>query len=116
MVGLDEIDFCTPTACGFAEDGRVIEIEEVAELGRVLFSMRWFALNGEGARKETADLGALGEVWGVFRRVMFALEFILAFGRTPGEGEGDLLGDGGRVEALGRGGTPFTLRGDGGRS
>lgn len=112
-VELDEIDFCTPVACGLTEGGREMEIEEVVEPGTVLFSERWFTLNGEGARKETADLG---ELWGVLRTVMLALEFILAFGRATGEGEGNLLGDGGRLEAFGRDETPFTLRGEGGRS
>jgi len=83
--------------------------------GTDLFSARWFDLNGEGARKEAADLGALGEVCGVLRTLMLALGFIFAFGRTTGDGEGDLVGDGGRVEIFGRGGTPFALRGDGGR-
>ena len=85
--------------------------------GTLLFSTRWFGLNGEGARKEIADLEALGDVCGVLRTVILALEFILAFGRTTGDGEGDFLGDGGRVEIFGRGRTrPFALRGDGGRS
>ena len=84
--------------------------------GAVLFSTRWFDLNGEGARKEIADLEGLGEVCGVLRTVMLALEFILAFGRTTEDGEGNFLGEGGRVEIFGRGGTPFDLRGDGGRS
>lgn len=118
-VGLDEIDFCTPTACGFTEGGRVMEIDEIVVLGTDLFSTRWFTLNGEGARKETADRGlerALGEVCGVFRILMLALGFILAFGRTTGDGDGDFLGDGGRLEIFGRCGKPFALRGDGGRS
>lgn len=115
-VGLNEIDFCTPTACGFTEGGRVTEIDEVAVLGRVLFSARWFGLNGEGVRKETVDLGALGEVCGVLRILMLALEFILAFGRTTGDGEGNLVGDGGRVVIFGRGEMPFAFWGDGGRS
>jgi hypothetical protein len=96
-----------------------MEIDEVVVLGTVLFSARWFTLNGEGARKETADLGlerALGEVCGVLRTLMLALVFILAFGRTTGDGEGDLLGDGGRLAIFGRVGKPFALRGDGGRS
>ena len=116
--GLDEIDFCIPTACGFTEDGRVIEIVEVVVLGVVLFSARWFTLNGEGDLKETVDLGregALGEVCAVLRALTLALEFILAFGRTTGDGEGTLLGDGGRLEIFRRGGRPFSLRGDGGR-
>ena len=116
-VGLDEIDFCIPT--GFTEDGRVMEICEVVVLGAVLFSTRWFALNGEGGREETADLGlerAFGEVCGVLRTLMLALEFILAFGRTTGDGVGTLLGDGGRLEIFRRGGGSFALRGDGGRS
>lgn len=83
--------------------------------GTDLFSARWFDLNGEGARKEAADRGGLGEVCGVLRRLTLALEFILALGRTMGDGEGDLVGDEGRVEIFGRGGTPFALRGDGGR-
>ena len=118
-VGLDEIDFCIPAACGFTEGGRLMEIDEAVVLGTVLFSTRWFTLNGEGARKETADLGlegALGEVCAVLRMLMLALEFILAFGRTTGDGEGDLVGDGGRLEIFSRGGRPFALRGDGGRS
>ena len=84
--------------------------------GTVLFSTRWFDLNGEGVRKEIADLEVLGEVCGVLRILTLALEFILAFGRTTGDGEGDFLGDGGRVVIFGRGGIPFALRGDGGRS
>jgi len=118
-VELDEIDFCIPTACGFTEDGRVMEIDEVVVLGAVLFSTRWFTLNGEGDRRETADLGlegALGEVCAVLRTLMLALEFILAFGRTAGEGEGNLLGEGGRLDIFRRGGMPFALRGEGGRS
>ena len=117
-VELDEIDFCIPTACGFTEGGRVIEIDEVVVLGTVLFSARWFTLNGEGARKETADLGleAFGETCAVLRTWMLAVEFILAFGRTVGDGEGSLLGDGGRLGIFRRGGMPFVLRGDGGRS
>ena len=83
--------------------------------GTDLFSARWFDLNGEGARKGAVDLEALGEVCGVLRRLRLALEFILALGRTTGDGEGDLVGDVGRVEIFGRGGTPFALRGDGGR-
>ena len=113
-VELDEIDFCT--ACGFTEDGRVTEIDEVVVVGTVLFSARWFGLNGEGARKERTDLGALGEVCGVLRTLILALEFILAFGRTAGEGEGDLLGECGRLATFGRCETPFALTGDGGRS
>lgn len=112
-VGLDEMDFCT--ACGFTEGGRETEIEEVADPGTVLFSTRWFDLNGEGARNERADLGALGEVCGVLRILMLALEFILAFGRTAGDGEGDLLGDCERMGTFGRGEIPFALMGDGGR-
>ena len=115
----DEIDFCIPTAWGFTEGGRVTEIDEVVVLGTVLFSARWVTLNGEGARKETADLGlegALGETCAVLRTLMLALEFILAFGRTVGDGEGSLLGDGGRLGIFRRGGIPFALRGDGGRS
>lgn len=38
---LDEIDFCTFTACGLTEGGREIEIDEVVEPGTVLFSTRW---------------------------------------------------------------------------
>jgi hypothetical protein len=90
-----------------------MKIDDAVEPGTVLFSTRWFTLKGEGARKETADLG---EVWGVLRALIFALEFILAFGRTMGDDEGNLLGDGGRLETFGRGEMPFTLRGDGGRS
>ena len=112
-VELDEIDFCTTTAWGFTEGGREMEIEEAAEPGTVLFSTRWFSLNGEGARRDTADLG---EVWGVLRTLMLALEFILALGRVAGDGEGNLLGDGGRLETAGRDEVPFTLRGEGGRS
>jgi len=112
-VGFDEIDFCTPIACGFTEGGRLMEIDEAVVPGTVLFSTRWFTLNGEGARRETADLG---EVCGGLRTVMLALEFILAFGRTTGDSEGDLLGDGGRLVILVRSGRPFALRGDGGRS
>ena len=118
-VELDEIDFCIPTACGFTDSGRVVEIDEVIVLGTVLFSARWFTLKGEGARKETADLGlegALGETCAVLRTVMLALVFILAFGRTVGDCEGSLLGDGGRLGIFRRGGMPFALRGDGGRS
>lgn len=114
-VGFDEIDFCTPTACGFTEGGRVMEIDEVVIPGTVLFSIRWFTLNGEGARRETADLGALCEVCGGLRTLMLALVFILAFGRTMGDSKGDLLGDGGRLAILARSGRPFALRGDGGR-
>ena len=117
-VELDEIDFCMPTACGFAEGGRVIDIDEAVELGTVLFSTRWLALNGEGVRKETADLGlerTLGEACAVLRVLVLALAFILAFGRTLGDGEGTLLGDGGRLGILRRGGRPFSLRGDCGR-
>lgn len=114
MVGLDEIDFCT--ACGFTEGGRETEIEEVVVPGTVLFSTRWFDLNGEGARNERADLGALGEVCGVLRILMLALEFILAFGRTEGDGEGDLVGDCERTGTFGRGEIPFALMGDGGRA
>lgn len=112
-VELEEIDFCTPTAWGFTEGGREMEIDEAAEPGMVLFSTRWFTLNGEGARRETADLG---EVCGVLRTLMLALEFILALGRMTGDGEGTLLGDGGRLETAGRDEIPFTLRGEGGRS
>lgn len=112
-VELDEIDFCT--ACGFTEGGRDMEIDDVVTLGTVLLSTRWVDLNGEGARKETTDLEALGDVCGDLRTLMLALEFILALGRVTGDGEGDLLGEGGRVEIFGRGGTPFALRGDGGR-
>lgn len=90
-----------------------MEIEEGVELGTLLFSARWFTLKGEGARKETGDLG---DVWGVLRELILALEFILALGRTARDGEGNLLGDGGRLETFGRGETPFTLRGDCGRS
>lgn len=118
-VELDEIDFCIPTTCGFTEGERVMEIDELVVLGTVLFSTRWFTLNGEGARKETADLGlvgALGEACAVLRTVMLALEFILAFGRTAEDGDGSLLGDGGRLGILRRGGLLFALRGDGGRS
>jgi len=118
-VELDEIDFCIPTACGFTEGERVMEIDEVVVLGTVLFSTRWFTLNGEGARRETADLGlegALGETCAVLRTVMLALEFILAFGRTTGDGEGSLLGDGGRLGICRRDGLAFALRGDDGRS
>jgi hypothetical protein len=96
-----------------------MESDDVLVLGTVLFSTRWFTLNGEGARKETADLGlegALGEVCAVLRTLMLALEFILAFGRITGDGEGTLLGDGGRLEIFRRGSGPFVLRGDGGRS
>ena len=46
---------------------------------------------------------------------MLALEFIFAFGRTTGDGEGNLLGDGERLGNFGRGEAPFGLRGDGGR-
>lgn len=118
-VELDETDFCMPTPCGLTDGGRVIETDEVVVLGTVLFSTRWFTLNGEGALNETADLGlegALGEVCAVLRTLMLALEFILAFGRTTGEGEGNLLGDGGRLGILRRDGGLFALRGDGGRS
>jgi len=113
-VELDEIDFCI--ACGFTEGGRVMKSEEVVVVGTVLFSTRWIDLKGEGARKETVDLGALGEVCGVLRKLILALVFILAFGRTTREGEGDLVGEGGRLVTFGRGETPFALRGDGGRS
>lgn len=114
--GPDEIDFCTPTGCGFTEGGRVIETDEVAEPGTVLFTTRWFTLNGEGGRRETADLGALGDAWSGLRTLTLALEFILAFGRTTWDSEGDLLGDDGRLETFGRDETPFALTGDGGRS
>lgn len=113
-MGLNEIDFCT--ACGFTEGGRLIETDGVVVVGTVLFSTRWFGLNGEGARNERVDLGGLGEVCGVLRTLMLALVFILAFGRTMVDGEGDLVGDGGRLEVFRRGETLFALRGDGGRS
>lgn len=90
VVELDEIDFCNPIAGSFAEGGRVIE---TVEPGSVLFATRWFTLNGEGGRRETADLGAFGEVWGVLRVLMLALRFILALGRKAEDGEGNLLGD-----------------------
>ena len=118
-VELDEIDFCIPVACGFTDGGRVMEIDEAVVPGTVLFSTRWFTLNGEGVRKEVADLGlerALGEVCAVLRTLTLALAFILALGRTREDGEGTLLGDGGRLVIFKRGGRPFeSLRGDGGR-
>lgn len=39
-VELEEIDLCIPTACGFTEGGREMEIDEAVEPGTVLFSAR----------------------------------------------------------------------------
>lgn len=37
---LDEIDLCTPTACGLTEVGRGMETGDIVEPGTVLFSIR----------------------------------------------------------------------------
>ena len=50
--------------CSFTGGER--EIDEMFVPGAVLFSARWFDLNGEGARKEIMDLEGLGDSMRMF--------------------------------------------------
>ena len=58
--------------CSFTGGGR--EIDEMVVPGAVLFSARWFDLNGEGARKEIVDLEGLGD--SMMRMFLLNLEIL----------------------------------------